>query len=205
MRSCRSRYSGHDCLDTIRCRRAASTSCTPQASTMPGIGCSDHRLDPREHRGVHADPDAKRHDHHGRQARHPPDHPPRLPQVAHHIRHSPLDLPDFARMPRPENSRDSLCTLIFSPSLMNSGTRISMPVSSVATLVTLPLAVSPRAPASVDATVISTCGGEHEPDRLVVVGVDLNQRGCPPAGTCRRRRMAGGSVIVSNVCWSMKL
>ena len=47
------------------------------------------------------------------------------------------------------NSRVSVLTLTFSPSLMNSGTRISMPVSSVAGLVTLPLAVSPRIPGSV--------------------------------------------------------
>ena len=39
---------------------------------------------------------------------------------------------------RPANSRVSVDTLIFSPSLMNSGTRISMPVSSLASLVTFP-------------------------------------------------------------------
>jgi hypothetical protein len=50
---------------------------------------------------------------------------------------------------RPANCRVSVSTLIFSPSLMNTGTRISMPVSSLAGLVTLPLAVSPRTPGSV--------------------------------------------------------
>ena len=50
---------------------------------------------------------------------------------------------------RPANSRVSVDTLIFSPCLMKRGTRISMPVSSFAGLVTLPLAVSPRAPGSV--------------------------------------------------------
>jgi hypothetical protein len=50
---------------------------------------------------------------------------------------------------RPANCRVSVSTLIFSPSLINTGTRISMPVSSLAGLVTLPLAVSPRTPGSV--------------------------------------------------------
>ena len=50
---------------------------------------------------------------------------------------------------RPANSRVSVCTFTLSPSLMNSGTRISSPVSSVASLVTPPLAVSPRTPGSV--------------------------------------------------------
>jgi hypothetical protein len=36
-------------------------------------------------------------------------------------------------------------------------------LSSVATFVTLPLAVSPRAPASVEVTVISTWGGNTRP------------------------------------------
>src|SRR5574337_914369 len=51
---------------------------------------------------------------------------------------------------RPANSRVSVCTLTFSPSLMKSGTRISRPVLVFATLVTLPLVVSPRTPGSVD-------------------------------------------------------
>ena len=38
------------------------------------------------------------------------------------------------RMARPANSRVSVWTFTFSPSLMNSGTRISRPVSSVAVL-----------------------------------------------------------------------
>ncbi len=50
---------------------------------------------------------------------------------------------------RPANSRVSVDTLTVSPFLMKRGTRISMPVSSLAGLVTLPLAVSPRAPGSV--------------------------------------------------------
>jgi hypothetical protein len=50
---------------------------------------------------------------------------------------------------RPTNSRVSVDTLIVSPSLMKRGTRISMPVSSFAGLVTLPLDVSPRTPGSV--------------------------------------------------------
>ena len=51
-----------------------------------------------------------------------------------------------------------------------------MPVSSVATLVTLPLAVSPRAPASVDGDGDLDVRRKHEADRLVVVGVDLDQQ-----------------------------
>lgn len=50
---------------------------------------------------------------------------------------------------RPANSRVSVLTFTFSPSLMKRGTLISMPVSRVAGLVTLPLAVSPRLPGSV--------------------------------------------------------
>jgi len=60
---------------------------------------------------------------------------------------------------RPANSFVSVWTLTISPSLMNRGTRISSPVSSRATLVTLPLAVSPREPGSVSVTVSSTMGG----------------------------------------------
>src|SRR3954469_19709138 len=60
---------------------------------------------------------------------------------------------------RPANSRVSVWTLTFSPSLMNNGTRISSPVWSVASFVTLPLAVSPRTPGGVDVTVSSTGGG----------------------------------------------
>ena len=62
------------------------------------------------------------------------------------------DVRDQSREPgqaRPANSRVSVWTFTFSPSLMKSGTRISRPVSSVAGLVTLPLAVSPRTPGSV--------------------------------------------------------
>jgi hypothetical protein len=51
-----------------------------------------------------------------------------------------------------------LFTSTFSPSLMKSGL-ISSPVSSVAFLVTLPLAVSPRTAGSVWATVNATCCG----------------------------------------------
>src|SRR5262245_7496661 len=54
------------------------------------------------------------------------------------LRHRP---PVYAR---PANSRVSVWTLTFSPSLMKRGTRISNPVSSVAAFVTVPLAVSPR-------------------------------------------------------------
>ena len=50
---------------------------------------------------------------------------------------------------RPANSRFSVDTFTFSPSLMKSGTRISRPVSSLADLVTLPLDESPRTPGSV--------------------------------------------------------
>src|SRR5205085_12355632 len=64
---------------------------------------------------------------------------------------------------RPANSRVSVCTLTFSPSLMKSGTRIDRPVSSVASLVTPPLAVSPRTPGSVAVTVSSTWGGNCRP------------------------------------------
>src|SRR5471032_1917535 len=139
-------------LDALHARRVGDA----------GDRLQDHRLNPREHRGVHADPDAERNDDDGRQAWHPADHPPRLPHVAHHVVTARLK-GSRSVYARPENSRDSVCTLIFSPSLMKSGTRISMPVSSVATFVTLPLAVSPRAPASVDVTVISTCAGNTSP------------------------------------------
>ena len=54
-----------------------------------------------------------------------------------------------ARQALPANSRVSVCTLTRSPSWMNSGTRISSPVSSVAAFVTPPEAVSPRTPGSV--------------------------------------------------------
>jgi hypothetical protein len=50
---------------------------------------------------------------------------------------------------RPTNSRVSVCTFTRSPSLTNSGTRTSRPVSSVAAFVTLPLLVSPRTAGSV--------------------------------------------------------
>jgi len=50
---------------------------------------------------------------------------------------------------RPENSRFSVDTFTFSPSLMKSGTRISRPVSSLASLVTLPLEESPFTAGSV--------------------------------------------------------
>ena len=60
---------------------------------------------------------------------------------------------------RPANSSVSVCTFTLSPSLTNSGTRIWRPVSSVAILVTPPLAVSPRTPGSEEVTVSSTCGG----------------------------------------------
>ena len=56
---------------------------------------------------------------------------------------------------RPANSRVSVWTRTFSPSFTNSGTRTSRPVSSLAAFVTLPLAVSPRLPISVSATVLS--------------------------------------------------
>lgn len=59
----------------------------------------------------------------------------------------------------PANSSVSVCTFTFSPSLMNKGTRSSMPVSSTASLVTLPLLVSPRTAPSQDATASSTWGG----------------------------------------------
>src|SRR5437773_5950068 len=57
---------------------------------------------------------------------------------------------------RPANSRLSVDTLTFSPSLIKRGTRISRPVSSLAGLVTPPLEESPRTPGSVEATANST-------------------------------------------------
>ena len=60
---------------------------------------------------------------------------------------------------RPRHSRVSVLTFTFSPSLMKSDTRTSIPVSSFATFVTLPDAVSPRAPGSAEVTVNSTCCG----------------------------------------------
>ena len=49
---------------------------------------------------------------------------------------------------RPEKAPVSVATFTFSPSLIKSGTRISRPVSSLASLVTAPLVESPRAPGS---------------------------------------------------------
>jgi hypothetical protein len=59
---------------------------------------------------------------------------------------------------RPANSRLSVDTLTFSPSLIKRGTRISRPVSSVAGLVTLPLDESPRTTGSVEATRLNERG-----------------------------------------------
>ena len=58
---------------------------------------------------------------------------------------------------------------------MKSGTRISRPVSSVADLVTPPLAVSPRTPGSVYVTVSSTMRRELQADRTAVVLLDLHR------------------------------
>ncbi len=58
---------------------------------------------------------------------------------------------------------------------MKSGTRTSRPVSRVASLVTPPLAVSPRTPGSVDVTVSSTCGGKLHADWRAVVFLHLNE------------------------------
>ena len=58
---------------------------------------------------------------------------------------------------------------------MNSGTRISRPVSSVAFLVTPPLAVSPRTPGSVDATRQLDVRRELHADRVAVVLLDLHE------------------------------
>jgi|HubBroStandDraft_2_1064218.scaffolds.fasta_scaffold18224_3 hypothetical protein len=49
---------------------------------------------------------------------------------------------------RPANSRVSVATFTFSPSLMKRGTRISRPVSSFTTFVTVPLEESPLTPGS---------------------------------------------------------
>ena len=65
-----------------------------------------------------------------------------------HVLHS-TNQKNVTDQARPANSRVSVDTFTFSPSLMKRGTRISIPVSSLAGLVTLPLAVSPRAPGSV--------------------------------------------------------
>ena len=70
---------------------------------------------------------------------------------------------------RPANSRVSVDTLTFSPSLMKGGTRISMPVSSLAGLVTLPLAVSPRAPGSVYGDFQFHMGRQLQPDGIAIV------------------------------------
>jgi hypothetical protein len=64
---------------------------------------------------------------------------------------------------RPANSRFSVDTFTFSPSLMNRGTRISRPVSSRAGLVTVPPDESPRTPGSVDVTFSSTKMGSSKP------------------------------------------
>ena len=58
---------------------------------------------------------------------------------------------------------------------MNRGTRISSPVSSVASFVTPPLAVSPRTPGSVEVTVNSTCGWKLNANGAAVVFLNLNQ------------------------------
>jgi PAS domain S-box-containing protein len=104
---------------------------------------------------------------------------------------------------RPANSRVSVCTFTFSPSLMKSGTRISSPVSSVAAFVTPPLAVSPRTPGSVCVTVSSTMGGNCRP-----MGRPLNFCTCTMALSASSSRSSptwsGLSVSVSKVSWSMK-
>src|SRR3989442_807806 len=86
---------------------------------------------------------------------------------------------------------------------MNRGTRISMPVSSVATLVTLPLAVSPRAPGSLEVTRSSTWGGNWRPIGFPLYvwiwTITLSASNCRSSPT-----MSGLSVIVSKVSWSMK-
>src|SRR5258708_20646111 len=122
----------------------------PAGAHDAGKRLQKHRLHPGEHGGVRADSDAERYDDHSRDHRHPDDRSPRVAQI---IEHHAL----------PANSRVSVGTLIFSPSLLNIGTRISIPVSTVATFVTLPLAVSPRAPCSVAVTVNSTWAGNSRP------------------------------------------
>src|SRR5581483_6192381 len=103
---------------------------------------------------------------------------------------------------RPANSRVSVWTRTFSPSLMNRGTRISSPVSSLATFVAAP-AVSPRAPGSVDVTVSSTCGGNCRPIGLplyfMIVTRTLSTRSRRSSPTRSAR-----SVSVSKLSWSMK-
>src|SRR5208283_608331 len=64
---------------------------------------------------------------------------------------------------RPANSRLSVETLTFSPSLMKRGTRISRPVWRRADLVTLPLDVSPRTAGSVWTICSSTKMGNCRP------------------------------------------
>jgi hypothetical protein len=64
---------------------------------------------------------------------------------------------------RPATSPVWVFTRTSSPSLMKSGTRACSPVSSVASLVAPPAAVSPRRPNSVETTVSSTyCGSCNE-------------------------------------------
>src|SRR5437879_13073781 len=70
----------------------------------------------------------------------------------------------------PANSRFSVDTFTFSPSLMKRGTRISRPVSSRAALVPPPDA-SPRTAGSVWATTSSTNIGSSKP-----IGLPLNLR-----------------------------
>jgi len=84
----------------------------------------------------------------------------------------------------------------FSPSLMKSDTRTSMPVSSLASLVTLPDAVSPLAPGSVDATVNSTCCGSCRP-----IALPLKSSNCTTWPSTRKSRaspsISSRSVMVS--------
>ena len=80
-------------------------------------------------------------------------HPPPIKVQWRHGENRQAGIPIHAQLARnqarPANSRVSVDTLTVSPSLIKRGTRISMPVSSFASLVTLPLEVSPRTPGSV--------------------------------------------------------
>ena len=105
------------CRDRSRCRRAARRAASRPAPATPGSGC-------RTIAWIHENTAVFT----------PMPTPSDTITTAASHRHPPTI--DRQRVPQrrrgscatpPANSRVSVCTLIFSPSLMNSGTRISMP------------------------------------------------------------------------------
>ena len=90
---------------------------------------------------------------------------------------------------------------ILSPVLINSGTLISAPVSSVAGFVAL-VAVSPLKPGSVSVTSSSTKNGGSSPQKLSLF--DRNQNG-REAGGGRGENQGGGGILKKKKHYSLYL